>query len=147
METYYLACISALTAAMVAWVGLQQYRLAHERLKLDLWEKRYAVYKGAQTFLALVMKDGTTDLKELFGFLSDTQDAYFLFKPDMSQYLTNLYRKGVDLRSTRVLYQEKPAGEERTRLCEKEGRLLHELADDLEQLKQRFAPYLKLARR
>lgn len=146
MDLYYVTCLSALTAASIAWVAVQQYRLAHDKLKLDLWQKRYDVYKGAQRFLSLVMQSGMTDLKELFDFLRDTQDAFFLFKPELATYLTDLYKKGVDLRTTRVLYQEKAGGEERTRLCEKEARLLSELGAELNQLKHKFAPYLKIAR-
>ena len=147
MDGYYITCVSALTATLVAWIGVQQYQLAHDRLKLDLWEKRYAVYKGAQKFLSLVVQAGTTDTKELFGFLHDTQDAFFLFRPELADYLTDMYKKGVDLRTTRMLYRDKAVGDERTRLCEKEGKLLLELSDELEQLKVRFAPYLKIARK
>jgi len=147
MDVYYLTCMSALIAALVGWVGVQQYQLAHERLKLDLWEKRYAVYKGAQKFLSLVMQAGTTDMNDLFAFLRDTQDAFFLFRPDMADYLTGLYKKGVDLRTTRVLCEHKEDGDERRRLCEKESLLLKELGDELEGLKHRFAPYLKIARK
>lgn len=146
MTVYYITCLSALTAALVAWVGLQQYRLAHDRLKLDMWEKRYAVYKGAQKFLSLVLQEGTTDLKELIGFLQDTQDAFFLFRPDMADHLQGLYRKGVDLRTTRLVYQNKD-GDERSQLIDKEARLLKELREELVQLKDHFAPYLKIARK
>jgi hypothetical protein len=146
MNPYYVTCLSAITAALVAWVAVQQYRLAHDRLKLDLWEKRYAVYKGAHRFLSLVVQAGATDIKELFGFLEDTRDAFFLFRPDMAAYLEGLYRKGVDLRTTRVLYQNKD-GVERDQLIDKEARLLTELGEELVELKHRFSPYLKLARR
>ena len=147
MAPYLLTSLSLLVAALVGWVGVLQYRIAHERLKLDLWEKRYAIYKGAQKFLSLVMQEGTADMKELMGFFHDTQDAYFLFRPDMAEYLSSLYKRGVELRTMRKVYEPKDVGEERSRLCEKEARLLKELGDDLSQLKIRFGPYLKLARK
>lgn len=147
MAAYYITCLSALTAALVAWVGVQQYRVAHDRLKLDLWEKRYAVYKGAQVFLSRVMQEGTTDMQELVRYLQDTKDAFFLFRPDMAEYLSDLYKTGVDLRTTRVLHERERDGDERTHLLEKENRLLKELGDELDRLKHRFAPYLTIARK
>ena len=44
---YSLTTITVLIGAFVAFTGWQQYKINKERFKLDLFEKRFAVYKGA----------------------------------------------------------------------------------------------------
>jgi hypothetical protein len=43
-----LTLITAFTAVIVAIVAIQQFLLAKEKFKLDLFEKRYAVFKGTR---------------------------------------------------------------------------------------------------
>ena len=51
------------------------------------------------------------DLAELFGYVRDTQDAVFLFDQEVADYLSELYRKAVDLQTTQAKYDPLPAGE------------------------------------
>ena len=79
MITYVLICCNLLIAGAVALIAYRQYRLAGERFKLDMFEKRFAVYKAAQRFLTVIFRDAKVDLDKLFDFRRDTQDATFLF--------------------------------------------------------------------
>ncbi len=49
---YYISIIATFIAAIAAWIAVQQYFLAKGKLKLDLFEKRFSVYKGVQVFLS-----------------------------------------------------------------------------------------------
>lgn len=141
---------SVCIAAAVGIVGLQQYllarqqfRLAREKFKLDLFEKRFAVYKGTQKYLAEILRDGRLDLEESIQFLRETQDATFLFDHNIVEYLDSLYRRGVDLMTLNNKLEGVPVGPERNELCEREGKLLKELTDEIVQIKDVFAPYLR----
>ena len=49
--------LTAIVAVMVAWIARQQYLLARENFMLDLFEKRFGVYKAAQKFLSCIMRN------------------------------------------------------------------------------------------
>ena len=59
---YILSAITVLIGIFVAFVGYQQFKINREKFKLDLFEKRFAVYKGAQVFLSYVMLDANVDM-------------------------------------------------------------------------------------
>jgi hypothetical protein len=130
-------------AIVVGWVAFQQFLLAREKLKLDLLEKRFAVYKGAQKFLTVILMHAKVETKDLFDFRCDTQDAAFLFGQDIVDHLDVLGRKALDLRTTQATYADLPVGEKRTSLCEKESDLLRQLGAEITKLKDVFGPYLK----
>jgi len=145
MEIYILA-IGTLIAATVAWTGYQQHRLAKDKLKLDLFEKRFVVYKGVQRFLTHILQEAGFEIDKLYEFRRDTQDAIFLFDDEITEYLRSIDHKALDMRTKAKQYEDMPAGEERSRLCEEESKLLKELIDELPFLKDVFAPYLKFSK-
>ena len=69
-----LPYLTLLVAATVAWIGYQQYALGKARFKLDLFEKRFAVYKATEKFLSSSASPSRDDLAE---FRWDTRDALF----------------------------------------------------------------------
>jgi hypothetical protein len=112
-------------------------------LGLDLFEKRFSVYKGVQRFLTHILTEGRLELDKLFEFRRDTQDAIFLFGDEIPEYLTRIDRKALNMQTKAKQYENLPTGEERSRLCKEESTLLMELLDELPRLKDVFAPYLK----
>jgi hypothetical protein len=142
--TIEIPAFAALIAALVAWITYKNHQLAAEKLKLDLFEKRFAVFRAAQLLLTRVFEDGAMkELKAVFEYRRDTQVAFFLFGPEIESYLSELDKKAVWLWSMRESYKELPAGADRTQLCTKEGELLLQLLDELPKLKVAFSPYLR----
>ena len=143
MITYVLICCNLLIAGAVALIAYRQYRLAGERFKLDMFEKRFAVYKAAQRFLTVIFRDAKVDLDKLFDFRRDTQDATFLFGEEIPAYLGRLDKQALDLWETKSMRCDLPVGEEKSLLCSKESELLQALIGELPNLKNVFASYLK----
>ena len=127
----------------VAWVAFQQYRLGRAKFKLDLFDKRYAIYKATQRFLSHILKEARMDLKKLWEFRGDTQNAVFLFDNDIPKYLDEIDKKALKLWETKEEYKEMPKGDERSKLCRDESQLCHELIKKLPELKVVFGKYLK----
>lgn len=69
----YISTIMVLVAAIVAWTNYQQHLLTKEKFKLDLFEKRFAVYKGVQRFLTHILLKAKIELDKLDEFRGDTQ--------------------------------------------------------------------------
>jgi len=135
--------VTALLVAIVTWIGVQQHKLAKEKFKLDMFEKRFAVYKGVQEFLTIILQNAKFDLNQLFEFRRKTQDSTFLFGKDIPQYIDVIDKKALKMRSVAEQYGPLPVGPQRSELCEEESRLLMELLDELPRLKEVFAPYLR----
>lgn len=49
--TAIFGILTLINAGIVPYMICQQFRLSKEKLKLDLFERRFAVYKGVQIFL------------------------------------------------------------------------------------------------
>lgn len=134
----------ALLAAIVTWTTVQQHKLAKERFKLDMFEKRFAVYKGVQEFLTIIsVQGGKFDLNQLFEFRRKTQDSTFLFGNDIPQYIDQIDTKASEMMATKEEYEPLPVGQQKHEMVEEANRLLAELIDELPKLKEVFAPYLR----
>jgi hypothetical protein len=42
---HFLTILTIINAGVVAWVAIMQYKLAKDKIKFDLFEKRFAIYK------------------------------------------------------------------------------------------------------
>ena len=137
-----LSFITLLLAGIVTWVGYQQYLLARARFRLDLFDKRFAVYKATQKFLSTILGAARFEMEEFWQFRRDTQDAPFLFRVDIVEFLDAIDKAALDLRTAARSYEHLPVGDERTRLVNREAAVLKQLTDDLPRLRDVFAPYL-----
>lgn len=140
---YILSFVTIVIGVFVAFVGYQQYCINRERFKLDLFEKRFAVYKGIQVFLTYILINAKFEMAELFKFRANTQDAIFLFGEDVTNYISLVDKKALEFWSLSEELEGLPIGEERSKACKEKTCLLKWLIDELPQLKDIFSPYLK----
>jgi hypothetical protein len=105
------AAASAATAVggFLAFVVLviytvQTYRLRiatekvqEDQVKLNLFDKRFLVYVSLHRFLNSLYELGKTH--QATKLLQDTNQAKFLFKPDIEEFLLDVYRKASHLES------------------------------------------------
>jgi len=140
---YYLAVVTSCTAMLVAIVAIKQYILSKERFKLDMFDKRYGVYKNTQVFLTKILRNAKVEMEDIFEFRAGTQDSVFLFKEDIPSYLKNIDNKAWELWEIHKSLDGVPKGEERSEMCRKQTELLDWLLKKLPELKDKFAPCLK----
>ena len=70
----------AVIAVLVAlYIGLLNWKTAHYRLSLDLYEKRFAVYEVAKIFLFRVAIQGQVTNQDYANLYNGIRDAEFLF--------------------------------------------------------------------
>jgi hypothetical protein len=131
------------TALFVACVGYQQYRLGRERFKLDLFEKRFAVFAGARLFLKRILEAGAASLEHIYTFRASRAETIFLFDSDIADYFDDIDRKAVRLWSLQEKIKSLAGGDERTAIANEIMLVIAWLVDQLPQLPIRFAPYLK----
>lgn len=85
-------------SAGVAYVAWKQWRVARNRFRLDLFDRRYKVYEAAREFLRAIQSEPQFQHQQLFAFDAGTADALFFFKADVVSYLKQLRSRALDLR-------------------------------------------------
>jgi hypothetical protein len=140
------ALLAPIVAIVATYIAIQQYRTTKLKIRLELFEKRYAVYDGAKMFISLAVRDGTLSDEAFFSLNETTQDAFFLFDDSVDQYIQLLREKGAKLKflNDRLADQSLPIGEERSSLSAEDADLCtwsgHQFADS----KRAFKKYLRV---
>ncbi len=140
---YIFTTITIIIGLFVAFTAYNQYRLSKEKFKLDMFDKRYGVYKNTLDFLIKIRDTRKIEMEDIFEFKAGTQDSVFLFKEDIPDYLKNINKKAFELLGIHESLDGVPKGEERSKMCRKQTDLSHWLTSQLPELKNKFAPYLK----
>jgi hypothetical protein len=142
MPAAFVALVIGLIAAGITW---RQYRVAQAKLKLDLFEKRYAIFKQTEDWLASAMRASESSSDPLpnvsatfFG------EAMFLFDADIGAYIEEITTKWNAL--VEIPYVETDRRVNPT-LDNKEQALIQWFMLELSGgAKRKFAPYLSFSK-
>jgi hypothetical protein len=140
--------VAATTIAIyVAKISKRQADTAREKLRLDLYEHRYAIYKNALAFRNnLLMWDATEEQQELAkSFVLLYDEARFMFPPSsgVADYLNEMHRHAffiVKHESTVTALNSFPG--EQVRLSNERDQHLSWLVNSIPHLVEKMAPHL-----
>lgn len=147
----YVELLAALLTPTIgvttAWIAIQQYRLAKERMRRDLYDRRIAVYRGVVEVLSAIMTFGRVRGEELATWARVTAEKSFLFDEGLCDYLESIRKQAVAMWAVGIQLHEGnlPVGEKRAELAGKQGDLLLWLSEQLPEVQKRFAKYLRVA--
>ncbi|MEW5957573.1 MAG: hypothetical protein AB1801_07610 [Chloroflexota bacterium] len=142
---YLSGLLTPVIAVVTAYIAYRQYKNDNERLKRDLYEKRYGIYSNLMETIALVVQEANVDMKTLINFKKSTREAYFLFGDDISSYLDEIYQKGLKLQTiNKVLDGNLPVGEKRNQLADQDADLMTWFAAQFDVARVKFSRYLSL---
>ena len=130
---------------MVASIAYQQWRVARNKLRLDLFDRRYKVYESTRKFLSVIFREARFEDSDLFTFFAGTSDAEFLFDSSVVKYLDQIRNRALDMRTHQKKYELMPVGEERSKHIEAELIELNWLTSQLREMSKVFVPYLGFA--
>ena len=83
-----------LLGAYIAW---QQWRTNRNRLKHELFDRRFKVYVTFWGFFVSVLREGAALEEERLKFWVDTKPCYFLFNGEISQFIDEINRNAIHL--------------------------------------------------
>jgi hypothetical protein len=129
-----------MSVAVVAWL---QWWVALNKLRLDLFDRRYKVYDATRKFLAVIFKEATFTDSQLFEFYGGTSDAEFLFDTDVVDYLEQIRNRAVDMRTRQQLFERLP-GDEHSRHVQANDNQLVWFNDQITAITKTFTPILDL---
>jgi hypothetical protein len=133
----------ALFIAVVAWF---QWTTARDKLRLDLFDRRYAVYEVARKFVQQILANGNVTHEQMNEFTWGTRTAKFVFDEDVEDYLLELWNRALHLQAFNLqMNNNRVTGEEQRRATVDKWELMNNWF--LEQDKvfdDKFKPYLRL---
>lgn len=134
-----VALVVGLVAGLVAW---QQWRVARAKLKLDLFEHRYALYEEIWDHLSRATED-SPDIDQLRKFNNLIPKAHFLFGPAIGEYCELARSNAIKLRQRHRQLAALQPQDPRRGSAEKEVIDLSGWFDaELNGLRSRFSTYM-----
>lgn len=151
MDMQLIQFLSALLTPVIAlvttYIAIQQYRTNQLKFRLELFEKRYAIYQGVKDFIRFAVQKGNVADGELFKLNDETHDAFFLYDEHVDEYVDELRSKGARLMylHDRLSAQDLPIGEERSGLSAEAAELRTWFGKQLLQSKHVFKKNLRVS--
>jgi hypothetical protein len=108
----YLQALSIAVLALIgAFIAYQQWRTAHNRLRLDLFDRRFTVYVEALNFIGAVMQEGYPPSERYRPFARARDRAQYLFGPEVEILLERMHKTAAVLRATHSQIQQSEGAE------------------------------------
>ncbi|SNX59677.1 hypothetical protein SAMN06296273_1115 [Nitrosomonas ureae] len=143
------ALLTPTIAVVTTYIAYQQWKINRQKLFLDLYDRRLKVYEEVRQILGIVVRDAGASYDDLLKFRKAVSEADFLFEPEISKYIEEIYQHGVKLQSWNKQYrdstQPKPYGYDHQKVCEGIETELNWLTQQFEPTKQKFKKYLNIS--
>lgn len=135
--------IGVVIAAIVAYIAWQQHKTNRDKLRLDLYNKRYEVFSSLKILLAHILQQGSIKLEQVNEFTRATREAVFLFDEDIETYLETVRIKALDLWEAKETMEPLPVGGERSAKAREITELCGWLCNQNKVAIDKFGKYLK----
>jgi hypothetical protein len=137
---------ATLTAIAVAIISGFQLRVTRLASRLNLYDKRYAVFLACRELLVFVQVENVEDRHKLssaiYKFRLDTIEAPFLFGPEIELYTNKLAEEVLALRKSWSALHKSTNHEQHDQKSAEIGTKEEWLDQELKELRSRFADYL-----
>lgn len=141
--TYLTAMMTPVVACFGAWIAYQQWITARDKLRLDLYERRMAVFTAAWETLGVVFTRGDLTREDESTYLQGTAGAQWLFGKEIQEYLgKEFWGQLCELHRYVAEMDGLPPGPQRSELSQKkleQRKWFYAQSDRMEKL---FHPYL-----
>lgn len=139
------AALPPIIAVVGGWIAWQQVRINRNKLKLDRFDKRFAVHEAAMAFVANVCTSGNASIEAMNEFLAKTRGSRFLLNKEIADYLRETHNKAGQLRSITLGMQALALSEEsRQKYSDKWLELTEWFQAQLDVIPEMFAPFLSV---
>ena len=142
-----LTPIIAIVATYIAW---QQWKTNQQKLFLDLYDRRLKIYEEVRRILSIILRDAKASYEDLLKFRTSVSEADFLFGSDITDYIDEIYKRGVQLQYWSGEYldysQVKPEGYDHKKICDSMHSELVWLTSQFEPAKLKFKKYLDISK-
>ncbi len=89
--------LTSLIAVIAVWIAYQQFQTAREKLKLDLYEKRFCVFETVLGFVSLLALHQKPEAEDVIRLDRAKLTSLFLFGPEVPEYIQSVRDKAQTL--------------------------------------------------
>jgi hypothetical protein len=89
---YLQGGLTIVIAFITVYIARQQWKTNAQKIKLDLFDRRFLVFEATRGIIGQMYTSGVKD-KELVEFLTKTVEAGFLFGSEIEDYRNEVYRR------------------------------------------------------
>jgi hypothetical protein len=143
------ALLTPVNAVLLGFIAYQQWRLAKEKFRFDLYDKRFETYRTVAEFISHIRGHGNCTDDESIAFYQKASRNLFLFSSEIDEYITVLYKQAIkknglnrEILNTRSEAQQP----HRVRLGKQEEDIGLWFQEQFEASKKLFGKYLQLHR-
>jgi hypothetical protein len=143
--TYLSALLTPTIALAVGYVAYRQWRTAQNKLKLDLFDRRLAMFDAAITLIFESQAPSGASEKALSEYFRSTQQAKWLFNDQIDKYFRmNLYAMAITIKSLSAELEGIEDGGKRIEKTSEIFKAHKEMMNQCEVLDKKLTPFLKL---
>jgi hypothetical protein len=144
-----IAAVAAVSVtAYFAWhqkrIAEKQADIASEKLRHDLYERRYRVFDAVRKLLLEIARDRNASKDGLRAFLIATGEAVFLFDDDVTKHVEGIRDRAEELQSLNCDIDSKPADEPNPDAVKQRNEHVKWILSEVDPSVDKFKPYLKL---
>jgi hypothetical protein len=150
MMEFLSALLTPIIALITTYIAIQQWRLERHRWRLDLYDKRFETYRAVVEFISLMCTAGDCSNEERIKFLQTASRNYFLFEPDIQDYITEMYKQSLEKGNFERAILNSPGETQdgyRGMLANKAMEVHKWFASQFDEARERFGAYLELHKR
>ncbi len=155
-EPNWTIVLSALLTPTVAILGIYiafrqwktsrgQAQTEEERLRHDLFDRRFEVYDSARTLIGNIMTSGQITHEDTMAFLTGTREAKWLLDENIAEYFDKqIWHKAVHLETLQSELESLGQGEERSANIKKQREIKNWYQVQYSVLDEKMSRYLRL---
>lgn len=148
----WVQIIQALGPTIIALVALfitgyfarLQWSTARDKLRLDLFDKRYSYFVTLRDFMIHIIQNGTANDGHWQKFWQGMIGVEFVFNREITSYIENIASRAQLLRAKNMRLQDLEVGEKRNALVDEVSKIFMSISDEFPLLEKKFANSMNL---
>lgn len=140
----FSSLLTPLIAITAAYIAYQQWRTNKDKLKMDLYERRFKVFTFTREFLLYSLEGEGRDSKKMRQFDALIVESHFLFNDEIPTFLCMVWEKAKELDICRENLNSKEI-DEKSEFEEKEVMLVYDIGQLLRESRVKFGEYLSVS--
>lgn len=143
------ALLTPLIAIVTTYIAWQQWKTNRQKLVMDRYDRRLRVYDEVQRILRDISVHLKPSIEDMVKFRSSVSEADFLFGPEITAYIDEIYKHGLSLhvwnQEYRDLTQAPPPGYDHNKVVAGMDNESTWITSQFEPAKQKFKKYLDIS--
>ncbi len=143
--TVVFSALTVVIALGVALIALMQYLLARRKLRLDLFDKRFAVYEAVLDQIREALKQRNWPEATDREFLRHLETARFLFPAEIAEYMTGIRAELIEFATNAEAAADTPVTDpERAGFLKLRREGLKRLREEYPKVQAVFVPHMRV---